>query len=409
MKKCIFFSTVILSLVLSQFSLKAQNFEDAMKLSHSSKYYLAEKIFIKLISEDSKNTSLLIASGFNNAWNKEYKVAKERFLKALQLEPLNIDAAKGLAYTYLYEGNFRNAVVAFTKLRETNPNSEEYHLAIGQAYMNLQKKGKGNIEFKKVLQINPDNEDAKEYISHIQSEKKILELSSMAGFSGYDGNNKFGLRQVQALYHFNSELFIYAKYDNSLALDNYFFLKNNLNTNTFITGLYTRWHQKIGSKVEYGYRILPEEKKQNIYQTEQVIFLPKNFVAKIGGSLIKTTALQNDWMLMTSISVPATDKIKIEPHYYFIRRLANEHRILLNGSYNFTDKTDVGLGAFSSWEKNTKLNINNKISGVYMYANIFISGPISGTMLSRYEKDASGKNSIIAALGIKVTLDTKKF
>jgi tetratricopeptide (TPR) repeat protein len=409
MKKCIICLTGTVLLLLSQVSLKAQNFEDAIALSHSGKYYMAEKIFIKLITEDKKNTSLLVASGFNNAWNKEYDTARARFLKALQLEPANTDAAKGLAYTYLYEGNYTTAAIAFKKLSDASPASEEFHFALGQAYMNLQKKNKGYEEFRKVLAINPANEEARQYIADIKSEKGILELSTMAGYSGAAGNNKFGLRQIQALYRFNSEVFAYARYDNSLALDNYFFLKNNLNTNAFIGGLYTRWHKQIGSKVEYGYRNLPEGIKQNIYQTEQVVFLPKNFVAKVGASLITSNQPQKDWMLMSSVSVPVTAKIKIEPHYYFIHRLANEHRVLLNGSYNFSDKTDVGLGAFNGWEKSTKLNINNTISGIYGYANIFIKAPFSGTLLGRYEKDAAGRNSFIAAAGLKVTLDTKKF
>jgi tetratricopeptide (TPR) repeat protein len=409
MKKCIICLTGILLLVLSQVSLKAQNFQDAIALSHSGKYYMAEKIFIKLIEQDKKNTSLLIASGFNNAWNKEYDAARVRFLKALQLEPANTDAAKGLAYTYLYEGNYSAALIAFKKLSDANPASQEFHFALGQAYMNLQKKIKGYAEFKRVLEINPANEEAREYIADIKSEKGILELSAMAGLSGSGGNNKFGLRQIQALYRFNSQVFAYARYDNSLALDNYFFLKNNLNTNAFIGGLYTRWHKQIGSKVEYGYRNLPEGIKQNIYQTEQVIFLPKNFVVKVGGSLITSNQSQKDWMLMSSVSVPLTAKIKIEPHYYFIHRLANEHRVLLNGSYNFSDKTDIGAGVFNGWEKNAKLNINNTVSGIYGYANIFIKGPLSGTLLGRYEKDATGRNSFIAAGGLKITLDTKKF
>jgi tetratricopeptide (TPR) repeat protein len=409
MKSKFFNIAFVLALTLMQLHVKAQNFDDAVALSHSGKYYMAEKIFIKLISEDKKNTSLLVASGFNNAWSKEYDAARARFLKALQLEPANTDAAKGLAYTYLYEGNYTAAVNAFKKLSDANPAAEEFHFALGQAYMNLQKKNKGYAEFKRVLEINPANEEAMEYIADIKSEKGILELSAMAGFSGSGGNNKFGLRQIQALYRFNSQIFAYARYDNSLALDNYFFLKNNLNTNAFIGGLYTRWHKQIGSKVEYGYRNLPEGIKQNIYQTEQVIFLPKNFVIKVGGSLITSNQPQKDWMVMGSASLPLTGKIKIEPHYYFIHRLANEHRVLLNGSYNFSDKTDVGIGAFNGWEKNTKLNINNTASGIYGYANIFIKGPLLGTLLGRYEKDATGRNSFIAAGGLKITLDTKKF
>lgn len=409
MKKRIHNSIFILLFTLMQMQLNAQKAEDAIGLSYAGKYAEAEHIFSKLISKDEKNTSLLIASGFNNAWNKNYKAAKKRFKHALLLESSNTDAAKGLAYTHLYKGDYTKAARNFEKLSAAQSNSEEFHFALGLAYLNLQKKNKAYLQFRKVLNINKGNPEAKKLLDEIRSGKGIIELTALGGISSAAGENRFGLRQIQAGYHFNSEVFLYARYDNSLAQDNYFFLKNNFNTNAFIGGIYARWHYRIGSKFEYGYRRLPGKMQQHIYQTEQVVILPKNFSLKFGGSVVSTGQSQNEWMLMSGISVPAGNKLKIEPYYYFIQRLTKEHRMLLNVSYDFSAKTNIVIGIFNGTEKNIKTNIDHKVLGLYAYSNFLISGPLSGLVLTRYEKDAFDKKFFIAAAGLKMLFGTKRF
>lgn len=409
MKKQLLKPGLIFLFVFLQIQLKAQNFADAIGLSHAGRYGEAEQIFSKLIGNDEKNTSLLIASGFNNAWNKDYAAAKRRFQRALELEPSNTDAAKGLAYTYLYKGDFTKAARAFERLSAAHFNTEEFHFALGLSYMNLQKESKADVQFRKVLEINKTSAEAGKRINEIRSGRGLIELSAMGGLSGADGESQFGLRQVQAGYHISHQTFIYARYDNSLAQDNYFFLKSKFNSNAFIGGVYTRWHYRVGSKFEYMYRSLPGKIQQHIYQTEQVIFLPKNFAFKFGGSVVNTTRQQNEWMLMSGLSVPAGKKIQIEPYYYYMKRLTREHRMLLNVSYHFNPKNDIAVGIFNGSEKNNKANINHDVFGIYAYSNFLIAGPLSGIILTRYEKDAFDRKFFIAAAGLKLTLDTKKF
>jgi tetratricopeptide (TPR) repeat protein len=409
MKKSLTRLTGTVLLVLIQMCLHAQNMEDAVALSHAGKYTAAEKIFEKLIAANSSNTGLLIASGFNNAWNKDYEAARQRFLKAQQLEPGNVDAAKGLAYTYLYQGSFSKAAPRFEQLILQQPASEEFHMAAGLAYLNMHKRSKAAAHFEKILQLNNKNEEAKQYLHEIKTSTGVLEVASMAGLSSSAGQQKFGLRQLQLGYQVNPENLVYVRYDNSLSLDNYFLLKNNYNVNALGAGVYSKWNKYIGSKLEYGYRNLPEGIKQHLWQTEQVIFLPQNYILKLGGSIITSNVFKNEWMAMTSLSVPVTEKIKIEPHYYFIKRQATEHRVVLNTSYQFNPKNDIAFGMFLGSEKNVVLDTRNTVAGGFAYSNFFIKGPLSGTALIRYEKDAAaGRNGFITAAGIKLRINTKK-
>jgi tetratricopeptide (TPR) repeat protein len=238
MKKSFTRLTGTVLLVLTQLYLHAQNIEDAVALSHAGKYTAAEKIFVKLIAENGANTGLLIASGFNNAWNKEYAAAKQRFLKAQQLEPANMDAAKGLAYTYLYEGSFSKAASQFELLILRQPSSEEFHMAAGLAYMNLHKRNKAAEHFKKILQFNSKNEEAQQYLNEIKNNTGVLEIASMAGLSGSGGQTKFGLRQLQLGYQVNPENLLYVRYDNSLSLDNG--IKTSVRSLNTVTEIYLK-------------------------------------------------------------------------------------------------------------------------------------------------------------------------
>ena len=90
-------------LVVIQLQVNAQTAENAIRLSQIGKYDEAEINFTALLHKDENNIGLLIASGFNNAWNKKFTSAQKRFKRVLQLEPNNTDAAKGMAYTFLYK------------------------------------------------------------------------------------------------------------------------------------------------------------------------------------------------------------------------------------------------------------------------------------------------------------------
>lgn len=397
-----------LLLIILHWQAVAQKQAEAIRLSHSGKYEEAESIFKDLISKDGNNTGLLVAAGFNNTWNKEYAAAKSKFSRVLQLDPLNIDAAKGLAYISLYKEQYNKAAIAFRELAKTHPATEEFHMALGLAYMNLQQKAKARAAFQQVLKINSQNKDAGNFIKEINSKKGIAEVSVVAGFSNYDQENKFGLRQVQFGYHVNAENFLYARYDNSLSMDNYVFLKSRFNANTFSAGFYSRWHHNIASRVEYGSRQLPAGINQHIIQTEQFFFLSRKFILKAGGSMILSDKQGTESMLTGGVSLPITKKLRLEPQYYFIKRESEEHRVLINAVYHFTSITDIALGVFNGSEKNIKSNIHNKVLGIYAYSNFHIRGPLSGILMARYERDAAAKSAYTAACGLRYSIDTKK-
>ncbi len=398
---------VLLLLCLSRTT--AQTLPDAIQASHEGKYYKAEAGFKALLSKDKNNIDVLVASGYNYAWNKEYRSAKERFRQVLALQPGNADAVKGMAYVYLYEGSYTKAATAFQNLVNANPSSPEFRMSLALAYMNLQKKGRAMKEFEKILELNPQNEEAKKYISDIKSGRSVVELMVLAGNTLVSDRSRLGLRQVQVGYHINSENLVYMRYDNALSLDNYFLLQSNEKTPGYFGGFYSRWQQRIGSKFEYGSRSLPENKSQNIFQTEQLVFLPKNYIAKLGGSYVSTTGEPGEWMAMAGISVPAGTKIRIEPNYYFIQRAVKEQRVLLTAKYIFSAHTDIGLGVYNGRERDAKQNIDNRIYGLYTYANFPIAGPLNGTANARYEKDATGQHIFIAAAGIKISVSKNGF
>ncbi len=407
MKKVPYKILAVIILFAIYFPTNAQSLQLAIKLSHGGNYNEAEEIFKQLLVKEANNIPVLLAAGFNSAWNKNYSLAKERFFKVKKLEPSNVDAQKGLGYTYLYKSEFAKAANIFNNLSTANPALEEYHMSLGLAYLNMLKKNKAKQEFEKVLKINSTNGEADDFINTIKKEKGKIELFALGGTTGIEGTNTSGLRQVQVGYQFNSENIVYARYDNSLGLDNFFLLKNNFNTNAIVGGVYSRWHYHVGSKFEYSFRNLPNNIRQQILQTEHVFFLQKNFQLKVGGFLVNTQQPTQEWTLMGGLSIPVGKKLKVEPHYYFTNRVAKENRYLLNFSYKITDEFDVALGVLSGKEKGVKGNIDHDVLGIYGYSNFKITGPLSGTLLFRNEKEKLGSNVFTAALGLKLIIATR--
>jgi tetratricopeptide (TPR) repeat protein len=404
---CSFFAYLLISSIT--FSAQAQTLKEAISLSHSARYDEAEMIFTKLLTTNKNDVNILIAAGFNSAWSKNYSLAKKRFTAANVLQPSNTDATKGLGYTYLYQGAFKKAIDIFYSLSANNPHSEEYHMSLGIAYLNAMKKNNALKEFKRALIVNNSNVEATEYITEIEKEKSVVEVSGLMGVTGLGETSKIGLRQAQLGYHFNSENIVYIRYDNALGLDNSFLLKSNFNTNAVGAGFYRRWNALFSSKVEYNFRNLPNNVKQQIYHTEQVVFLPKNIQVKLGGFLIDMQQPTLEWTLMGGLSIPIGKKIKVEPNYYFTNRVAKENRYVLNLIYKVADDFDVAVGFLKGKEiASVKTGVAQEVLGVYAYSNFKITGPLAGTVLFRNEMETSGNNVFVAAMGLKLQIATKK-
>ncbi len=121
---------------------------------------------------------------------QNYELAIVEFNKAIEIDPMNVDAYLGLSQAYQNMGEIDTSVQALEKLYEKTNNEqikdslilmyaeqEQMHLDLGQKYLEKQNYELSIAEFDKVLEINPMNVEA--YIGKAQAYKSIGDLDKM--------------------------------------------------------------------------------------------------------------------------------------------------------------------------------------------------------------------------------------
>lgn len=97
----------------------------------------------------------LLAAGGAALQNQNYQAAVESYKRALELEPKNKPAFRGLGAAYLGLQKKDEAIATFNKLLEINPYDEYAYTGIGYAYSIDHDYEKAVAAFRKQVEINP--------------------------------------------------------------------------------------------------------------------------------------------------------------------------------------------------------------------------------------------------------------
>ncbi len=97
----------------------------------------------------------LVAAGGAALQNQNYQAAVESYKRALQLEPKNKAAFRGLGAAYLSLQRKDDAIATFNKLLEINPYDEYAYTGIGYAHTIDHDYDKAAQAFRKQVEINP--------------------------------------------------------------------------------------------------------------------------------------------------------------------------------------------------------------------------------------------------------------
>lgn len=97
--------------------------------------------------------------------NKNFKLAREAFEKAVELEPTNPEYFTSLGMCYSissddYEANYQAAIKAFKKAAELNPSDPRNFYYVGIIYTSLGKIDVAIKAFKKTLELDPSHKGA---------------------------------------------------------------------------------------------------------------------------------------------------------------------------------------------------------------------------------------------------------
>jgi|SaaInlStandDraft_4_1057021.scaffolds.fasta_scaffold01170_2 tetratricopeptide (TPR) repeat protein len=365
---------------------------------------VAQDQFRQVLKQQPDNLDALIGLGYDFAWSRQFKEAESQFNKVLVIVPDNVSAQKGLAFSSLWNEQPQKALDIFQSLEKQHPNDAEIFAAEGQALLALNNKEEATIAFQRALIITPGRPDAIDGLATINKNKKTFDFVAWAGDSSNGGDS--GLREVIVGYWIKDDLRIWARYDNSLSLDNPALVRSGEKAETYYLGVLSHIHQDWQANLEIGNRDLPNDADQQIYKLEGIKINKQQQVFKLGVQLSPHSENYTDKLIYSAYGFPVSDKWRLEPSLYLSSSGTiddKEWRAALFGEYALPDRWSVGVSAGVG-------RISSDIAaseGSVFTSNVLFSYPISQknrlNLSVRYE-DSPSFSYTTMLIGIAIQL-----
>jgi hypothetical protein len=205
------------------------------------------------------------------------------FFDARKLQPGSAEARKGLGYVNLWQGNGTVAIDYFEKLVLDYPRDIEFYIALAQSYLVENQLKNARIALRSALKLDSTSRVASQLLQSTYGIAAPLELDVWVGYSQANNMDAFNIRTVQLTGQVSKKLRMFLKYDNSLSLDLSSLVRAEQGAQAFSVGALLPMSKVLTSKFEYGTRILPEGITQQVFSTEQVVFVSKHLSLKAGG------------------------------------------------------------------------------------------------------------------------------
>ncbi len=379
----------------------------AHNLSWGRQYALAIQAFEHILDKEPNNHDALIGLGYAYAWSNDTPNALFPFSKALRVQPNSEEARKGLGHTYLIAGNGPAAIKVFKDLVKEFPEESEYFTGLGQAYILEDENKNARKAFSEALSLDPNNKTAQELFDRMRTEASILEFDAWGGYSNVGGDQRYGLRILQASYQFDPKYTLYARYDNTLSLDNIDFVTRRNEVPAIWMGSLAGWNNKTASRLELGRRFFQNRNDQHLVKAEQVFYTRSAFNVRVGGFVGFASDTPTEWYGYTSFYVPLGKVFSIEPSYFYTRDGMNpntQHRALLAGKLRHPKGFELTVGGFYGKPNLDIEGVNDQITGGYAIALIPFSKIVWGLLAVNHEDGVFDRSTVFAA-GLKIRME----
>lgn len=364
---------------------------------------LSETDFEQVLAQNPNDLEALVGLGYNYAWVERYSEAEATFKRALVVAPDNIGAQKGLGYNYLWSERSNEARAIFEKIATANPSDAEARTALAQVDLQSGRTRSAIRSYKEALQLEPSRTDAVQGLRTAYGAPALLELSVWGGTAS--GGGDAGLRLVELASWINEATRIWARYDNSLSLDNPALARSGLDARTYYGGILRKFGEAWFGLFEFGYRDLPEGANQEIYKAE-VTKLSNNRAAKLGGQISPHSDGYTDELVYAGYNFPLGERWRVEPAVFYSNTGAandDEWRGVAFAEYKAPQGWTVGAGAGGGYLDS---DIPGASGGVFV-ANALASVPVGGYhslyASVRYE-DNPFNDFVVAQVGVTLRL-----
>lgn len=376
----------------------------AHNLSWGGQYSRAIDAFNAILQQHPGQVDALTGLAYAYSWSGDGGRAIEAFQRAIERAPDNTDARKGLGYAYLAIQDARSAIPVFESLARDHPEAAGFHIALGKARLMAGRTKAAQKSFGQALMADPSNAEARQLLATARAQGAALELDAWGGYSKVEDDSRTGLRLLQALYRINNRYSVFARFDNTLSLDNLDFVNRNANASSLWSGLLAGWNDRLATRLEYGMRFFPERNNQQQARLEQVFYIRNGLSARVGGWAAFSSDFPTEWYSYAGLYIPVASFLALEPSFYYGQdgfNSVNQQRAVLAAKLLLPQGPEFTLGGFVGKAALGIEGVPDNISGGYLLALVPLNDWLSGQLAVNYEKGNFATATVVAA-GLKL-------
>ncbi len=176
----------------------------------------------------------------------------------------------------------------------------------------------------------------------------ILGGYTRAEIEGVPGTtSKTGVRFLEIAVEPVRKTRFWFQFDNGLSLDNPSLARTNERAPTYWFGGLVNYKRNYLTKFAYGRRNLPGDISQNLFDVEQVFFLPRNYSFNIGATIAPRSDDRTEFIFRSGVGVPVGENLRLEPTFFYSQsgfEGERQFRVLLAGDYTFDNGFKIGGG-----------------------------------------------------------------
>lgn len=370
------------------------------------KYKTAIDEFSEVLKNDPDNIEALIGKGYAETWSGSSD-AVGTFTRVLNIDKGSVEAKKGLAHYFLVSKNARMSDRIYEQLALEDAENPEYLIGRGKALLMLNEKQKARKQFQRALKLDPANTVIQQLIEDTRSEISVLEFDFTTGYSSVGDQGSFGVRLLQATWHFAPKFTVYGRYDNTLSLDNLDLVNHRKAVPQTSLGGMAAWNDKTVTRLELGSRFFPGKPLQSMFRLEQVYFLPESFNLKIGTYGGFSAQEAPEWVAYSSVNIPVSERFVFEPAYFYARdgnSLKPQHRFLMVGKFHHPKGLELSVGGFYGIPNIKGEGLNDNITGGYALVFFPVTNKLWGNISLSLENGVFDRSRVLS-FGLKWKLE----
>ncbi len=373
----------------------------AASLAWQERFVESQQVYRQILALDPENDDARVGLGYAYGWSGEHSKAREEFTRVTARDSKNISAQKGIALTYFWSGDYDAAATALESVARIAPNDAEIWEISGYSHLRRQQNLSAIASFDQSLSIDPDRSAVRAARLDAFRAAPMLDLFVQAGATS-DADT--GLRRVNISHWLSHNTRLFARFDNTLGLDNPSISNRGEDALGYFAGASHRFNERFTTELEAGVRQLGDGDLKNI-GIKSVINSPIGVVT-LGTQFGRHDLGHDDILAFGGVNFPIGDRWRLEPAVYWSEsgvEADREWRAVLNAERHFGERLIVGAFAGSGHVETNRPASTGKTAAYSAWFRLEFDGPYAFSLALRRE-DTPARDYAVLELGFNYRL-----